>query len=329
MINILVTGSSGLVGKALSNILDVYKINFDTNINLICLTSKDADLCNYETSFKHIQNIQNIHNNNNSKIDGIIHLAANVGGLFKNMSYPVEMIESNLFMNTNILKIAHELDINNVIMCLSTCIFPDSVESYPITIDDLHKGPPHSSNEGYAYAKRICDSLTRAYQKQYNRRYFCVVPTNIYGPHDNYDLNDAHVIPALIHKCWLAKKTNTQFIVAGNGSPLRQFIFSEDLAYLILWSYINYTNISKPLILCPPNSEVSISQVVETIATAFDYKEAFVYDTSKPNGQYKKTVNSNEIYVQKYRYTCLNDGLIKTVNWFMNNINNNIRGINT
>jgi GDP-L-fucose synthase len=185
MINILVTGSSGLVGKALSNILDQFQINNDIHINLIGLVSKDANLCNYETSFKYIQNMHLVHS-----IDGIIHLAANVGGLFKNMSYPVEMIESNLFMNTNILKIAHELNINNVIMCLSTCIFPDSVKSYPITIEDLHKGPPHFSNEGYAYAKRLCDSLTRAYQKQYNRRYFCVVPTNIYGPHDNFDLNN-------------------------------------------------------------------------------------------------------------------------------------------
>ena len=321
MVNILVTGSSGLVGHALYSIIDKYQTENNVKINLIPFSSKDANLCNYKDSYDYIKSLHIA-----QKLDGIIHLAANVGGLFKNMSYPVEMIQDNLLMNTNILQIAHDLDINNVIMCLSTCIFPDKVDKYPITIDDLHNGPPHHSNEGYAYAKRLCDSLTRAYQKQYNRRYFCVVPTNIYGPHDNFDLHDAHVIPALIHKCWLAKKNNTAFVIAGDGSPLRQFIFSEDLAYLILWSYFQYTNIQKPLILCPPNSEVSISKVVNTIAELFKHTNKLVYDTSKPNGQYKKTANSFE---GSYTFKTIEEGLQITINWFNNTLYNNkkIRGI--
>ena len=321
MVNILVTGSTGLVGHALYSIIHKYQSENNVTIDLIPYSSKIANLCNYNESYEYIKTLHITH-----KLDGIIHLAANVGGLFKNMSFPVEMIQDNLLMNTNILQIAHDLDINNVIMCLSTCIFPDKVIKYPITIDDLHSGPPHHSNEGYAYAKRLCDSLTRAYQKQYNRRYFCVVPTNIYGPHDNFDLHDAHVIPALIHKCWLAKKNNTEFVIAGDGSPLRQFIFSEDLAYNILWAYTNYTDIIKPLIICPPNSEVSISKVVNTIAELFKHTNNLVYDTSKPNGQYKKTANSFE---GSYTFKSIEEGLQITINWFNNTLCNNkkIRGI--
>jgi len=321
--NILVTGSNGLVGHALFNILYKYQSENNVKIELIPFSSKDANLCNYNDSYNYIKDLHKKHN-----IDGIIHLAANVGGLFKNMSYPVEMIQDNLLMNTNILQIAHELNINNVIMCLSTCIFPDKVIQYPITIEDLHSGPPHYSNEGYAYAKRLCDSLTRAYQKEYNRRYFCVVPTNIYGPHDNFDLHDAHVIPALIHKCWLAKKNNTEFVIAGDGSPLRQFIFSEDLAYNILWAYTNYTEINKPLIICPPDSEVSISNIVTHIAKLLNYTENIVYDISKPNGQYKKTVENCEI-LNNYNYKSISDGLKITIEWFNNQLKNNekIRGV--
>lgn len=326
MLNILVTGSSGLVGSALFNILEKFQNESENinKINLIRFSSKDANLCVYDTSYEYIKQLHNT-----MPIDGIIHLAANVGGLFKNMAYPVEMIQDNLLMNTNILKIAHELNINNVIVCLSTCIFPDTVASYPISIEDLHSGPPHHSNEGYAYAKRLCDSLTRAYQKQYGCRYFCIVPTNIYGPHDNFDLHDAHVIPALIHKCWVAKKNNEQFIIAGTGSPLRQFIFSEDLAYLILWSYFNYTNIEKPLILCPPNSEVSISNIVTHIAELFDYKNNIIYDVTKPNGQYKKTAQSLSVEEINYTFKPIEEGLRITINWFNTQLKNNknIRGV--
>jgi GDP-L-fucose synthase len=314
---ILVTGATGLVGSA---ILEVAKHNdYEANLECIGVSSKDADLRDYT------QVTALISRYGKGGVDGIIHLAANVGGLFKNMQQPVEMLEDNLIMNTNILKAAHAANINNVIMCLSTCIFPDALPSsaYPIDTTLLHAGPPHPSNAAYAHAKRMCDVATRAYQSQYNRRYFCVVPTNVYGPNDNFNLADAHVIPALIHKCWLAKQNGTDFMVAGNGTPLRQFIYSEDLARLILWTYTNYTEISNPFIACPPNSEIPISTVVQKIAEEFGYADHIVYDITKPNGQYKKTAQSTPLHVMDpTEYTNIATGLEKTIAWFVANVQN-------
>lgn len=311
---VIVTGSRGLVGSALLNVN--VNVQGDIPIEWVGVSSKDADLRDYGQVVALLSKLQNEH----GSIDGIIHLAANVGGLFKNLAQPVEMLEDNLLMNTNILKAAHAANIDNVLMCLSTCIFPDKVDDYPITSAVLHNGPPHPSNEAYAHAKRMCDVATRAYQKQYGRRYFCVVPTNIYGPHDNFDLQNAHVIPALIHKCFLAKEAQVPFVVAGDGTPLRQFIYSPDLAKLIAWAYTNYKSITTPLIMCPPDSEVPISHVVDAIARAFDYTDHVQYDTSKPNGQYKKTAYSGDVsdldLGTNFHFTSIQDGLKQTVQWF-------------
>ena len=106
----------------------------------------------------------------------------------------------------------------------------------------LHNGPPHFSNDAYAYAKRLLEIQCKAYREQYSDNFVCVIPTNIYGPYDNFNLTDAHVIPSLIHKFWLAKKESKPFVIAGSGKPLRQFIYSEDLAKLILWVLESYNS---------------------------------------------------------------------------------------
>ena len=324
---VLVTGSSGLVGHALMKVNVASEATKSETIECeaiewVGVTSKDADLRDYDQVMSMLKHMSEIH----GRIDGIVHLAANVGGLFKNMAQPVEMLEDNLLMNTNILRAAHAANIHNVIMCLSTCVFPDEIHHYPITAKDLHKGPPHPSNEGYAHAKRMCEVATRAYQKQYGRRYFCVVPTNIYGEYDNFDLQNAHVIPALIHKCWLAKRASKPFVVAGDGTPLRQFIYSDDLGHLIAWAYANYTDIETPFLLCPPDSEVPISHVVELIAKEFDYADHIVYDTTKPNGQFKKTASSADVErvylgpTSPTSPTRIEDGIRQTVAWFTRHI---------
>jgi GDP-L-fucose synthase len=245
--------------------------------------------------------------------DGVIHLAANVGGVFKNMAQPVQMYEDNMLMNTNILRVAHECGIQRVMCYLSTCIFPDPAPGYPMTPDMLHTGPPHPSNQAYAYAKRMVDIHCRAYRQQYKREYFCVVPTNIYGPHDNFNLENAHVIPALIHKCHIAKRDGTPFVVAGDGTPQRQFIFNDDIARLTLWAYQNYTTLDIPMVMCPPNAEVPLSHVVNLIAKAFDFRGPVVYDTTRSNGQLKKTAAHTTL---DFEYTSLEDGIQKTVEWF-------------
>ena len=126
-----------------------------------------------------------------------------------------------------------------LVSCLSTCIFPDKT-TYPIDETMLHTGPPHSSNAGYAYAKRMIDVLNRCYNEEYGCQFTSVIPTNIYGPHDNFNLEDSHVIPGLIHKACIAKDAGADFVVWGSGTPLRQFIYSNDLAKLMIWTLRSY-----------------------------------------------------------------------------------------
>ena len=170
MKTILVTGGSGLVGKAIKSISENYSYNF------IFLSSKDCDLSDYEKTKLLFEK---------KKPNYVIHLAAYVGGLFKNMNFKVDMLEKNLLINYNVLKCCHDYKVEKVISCLSTCIFPDKTY-YPIDETMLHDGPPHNSNDAYAYTKRMLEIHSKAYQEQYGDNFICVIPTNIYGPHDNY-----------------------------------------------------------------------------------------------------------------------------------------------
>ena len=154
---ILVTGGSGLVGSAIKSIHHNYP-----NYNFIFVSSKMCNLLDYNQTLEFFKL---------SKPDYIIHLAANVGGLFKNIKYPVNMLEDNLIINTNVLKASNEMNIDSLIACLSTCIFPDKIERQIIKESDLHKGPPHESNASYAYAKRMLQVQCDAYNKQYGRKY--------------------------------------------------------------------------------------------------------------------------------------------------------------
>ena len=210
---VLITGGSGLVGQGLQYFKHLYP-----EYQLIFSNSKQCNLCDFNSTLEYFKMLQP---------DIVIHLAACVGGLFKNMNQKVDMLENNLMINYNVLKCCHLVNVEKCISCLSTCIFPDKT-TYPINEEMLHQGPPHHSNDAYAYAKRMLEIQSKSYQEQYGSNFICIIPTNIYGPHDNYHLEDAHVIPALIHKCFLAKKENKPFIVFGSGKPLRQFIYSED-----------------------------------------------------------------------------------------------------
>jgi GDP-L-fucose synthase len=302
---ILVTGGTGLIGRALC---DVSKN--DENA-WIFLNSKDCDLLDYSS----VNRLLIRH-----KPHYIVHLAAEVGGLFKNMNQKVKMLENNVLMNFNVLKAAHENNIDNVMCCLSTCIFPDRVE-YPIDEDSLHEGPPHDSNYAYAYAKRLLDIHCRVYREQYNRNYFCIIPTNIYGPNDNYNLDDAHVIPALIHQCYLAKLQNVPFVIKGTGKPLRQFIFSTDIAKCIYHLLFNYKD-NKPIILSVgENDEVSIEYVGNLIAKSLQYNN-IVFDNNYADGQYKKTVNNDyltSILPSSFTFTSIETGISETIKWFVEN----------
>ena len=302
---ILVTGSSGLVGSAIMSIPEL-----KTKYSLIDLRQKDCDLKDYnqaETFFK------------DNKPDYVIHLAANVGGLFKNMKYKVEMVEDNLLINMNILKCCHKFNVKKLVCCLSTCVFPDKI-SYPIDESVLHNGPPHSSNYGYAYAKRMLEIQCKTYNEQFGTNFICVIPTNIYGPNDNFCEKDGHVIPALINKCYNAKKHNQKFVVKGTGKPLRQFIYSEDLAKLIIWVLEAY-NDRTPIILSG-DEEVSINHIAQLIAKNYNYEDNLYFDDSYSDGQYKKTANNQKLkclYGNKLKFTNIETGIEKSVKWFTKN----------
>uniref|UniRef100_A0A6C0KN81 NAD-dependent epimerase/dehydratase domain-containing protein n=1 Tax=viral metagenome TaxID=1070528 RepID=A0A6C0KN81_9ZZZZ len=305
---ILVTGGTGLVGNAIKFISNEYENEY----NYIFISSKQYDLTIMDRTKDMFQKY---------KPNYVIHLAACVGGLFKNMNNKVEMLEKNLMINYNVVKCSHDYKVEKLIACLSTCIFPDNIKNYPIDESMLHEGPPHHSNDAYAYAKRMLEIHCRAYRENYGDNFTCIVPTNIYGPHDNFDLENGHVLPALIHKCFLAKKNNENFIIRGSGKPLRQFIFSHDLAKIIM--IIFEKNITENIIISTPEeNEISIGEIGYLIAENYDYKERVSFDTKYSDGQYKKTVGINNlknILTSDFHFTDINDGIRITVEWFLQN----------
>jgi len=311
MKKILVTGGSGLVGHGIQSIVGEFVDKYE----IIFVSSKDYDLYDFKETNQMFEDI---------KPQLVIHLAANVGGLYKNMNQKVDMLEKNLMINYNVVKCCHDHKVEKLVACLSTCIFPDQIE-YPIDETMLHNGPPHESNDAYAYAKRMLEVHCRAYRESYGDDFVCIIPTNIYGPYDNFDLENAHVLPALIHKCYLAKLYDQDFVVRGTGKPLRQFIYSHDLAWLIMMVLEKYKG-DNIILSVDESQEVSIGCVARTIARCFDYEDRVVFDSSYSDGQYKKTVTNHKLqqllgHENKFEFTTIQDGCKKTVDWFINKMN--------
>ncbi|TPX36597.1 GDP-L-fucose synthase [Synchytrium microbalum] len=312
---VLVTGGTGLVGKAILHVIDNEKdprFARKDNENWVFLSSKDGDLRNYESAKAMFEKY---------KPNQVIHLAARVGGLFANMHYKAEFYRENAMINDNIIHLCYEFKVKKLVSCLSTCIFPDKT-TYPIDETMIHSGPPHESNFGYAYAKRMIDVINKAYNDQYGCQFTSVIPTNIFGEHDNFNLEDSHVIPGLIHKCYLAKKNKTKFVVSGSGTPLRQFIYSHDLARLFVWVLREYTEIDPIILSVGEEEEVTIKQVADSIVKAVGFKGEYTWDTSKADGQYKKTASNEKLrkYLPDYKFVPFDDALKDTVKWFLKNI---------
>jgi len=311
---ILVTGGSGLVGKGIEAHIHANKEKH-ADEKWIYLGSKHGDLRKLEDTRKIFQEFKPTH---------VIHLAAMVGGLYKNMSNKLQFFRDNMSINDNILSCCSEFKVKKCVSCLSTCIFPDKI-TYPIDETMVHLGPPHPSNEGYAYAKRMLDVLNRCWNEKEGPqgcKFLSVIPTNIFGPHDNYHLEDSHVIPGLIHKCYLAKQKNEPFVVWGTGKPLRQFIYSEDLGALLVWTVENYQDTNNPIILSVgEEDEVSIAQVAQLVAKQMGYTSGLQFDTSKSDGQFKKTASNKKLLslYPTFKFTPIEEGIQKSVDWFVNN----------
>ena len=293
--NVLVTGGSGLVGSTIDS-------SFKP-------TSKHLDLM-------HIDNIVRYLTMN--KIDSIIHCAGKVGGLKANSDKLGEFFYHNIIMNTNLLESARICKVKKVVSFMSTCVFPDKVE-YPLKEEYIHNGEPHHTNYAYAYAKRMVDVQSRAYRDQYGCNFVTLIPCNIYGQNDNYDLNDSHVIPALIHKCYLAKRDNTDFVIWGSGNPMREFLYSEDVGKIALMALESY-NEKSPMILSS-SDEVSISEIVDIIVDIMNFSGKVLYESDRLEGQYRKPASTEKFktYYPDFIFTPLREGLEKSIEWFIEN----------
>jgi GDP-L-fucose synthase len=292
--NTLVTGGSGLVGSSIDSKFkpsryDVNLMNLDSIVNYI---------------------VEN-------DIDSIIHCAAKVGGIKANTEHLGEFFYENIIMNANVLEAAKLTGVNKVVSFMSTCVFPAEA-TYPLTIDQIHNGEPHPTNYAYGYAKRMLEVQSRAYREEYGCNFITAIPCNIYGPNDNFNLDSSHVIPALIHKCYLAKKNNTDFEIWGTGKAYREFAYSGDIGYIIQWVLENY-NDPEPLIISP-DEEISISAIAQEIAWRMGLEGDIVYNQER-DGQYKKPSDNSKLksLLPDFKFTPIEEGLQKSIDWFVEN----------
>jgi len=252
-----------------------------------------------------------------NNIDSIIHCAAKVGGIKANSEHLGEFYYDNIIMNSNVLEAARITGIKKVVSFMSTCVFPADA-TYPLTPDQIHLGEPHPTNYAYAYAKRMLEVQSRAYRDQYGCNFVTIIPCNIYGKHDNFNLESGHVIPSLIHKCYLAKQNDTPFEVWGTGRAYREFIYARDVGKLTTWALENYDD-SEPLILSP-DEEVSIAVIAQEIAYRMGFNGVIRYN-QKLDGQLRKPSDNSKLkkLVDDFKFTPIEQGLEESIDWFVEN----------
>ena len=306
--NILVTGGTGMIGKALQGVLGK---------EAVYLSSIDCDLTDYN------QTLETFRKYNPNYV---IHLAAKVGGIVANMNHLGDFFRENVLINTNVLEASRLCGVNKVVSMLSTCIYPDQCK-YPLSETDIHNGPPHYSNYAYAHAKRMLDIQSKAYREQYGCNYVTVVPNNLFGKHDNFDLENSHVLPALIRKFYEATENNKDVVLWGSGTPLREFTYSDDLAKLLVFLLENY-NEPEPINV-GNTKEISIKDIANMISDIIGFKGKVKWDTTRPDGQLRKPSNGTKLASygwKQSRYTDHRTALKETCKWFIENYPN-VRGI--
>ena len=299
--NTLITGASGLLGSQISI------------INSLKPSSKALNLLNYEELNSYIIRYN---------IRKIINCAAMVGGIHANHTKMYDFFSNNLTMNMNVLRACKEHRLETSIFILSTCILPANAK-LPYVEDVLHDGEPHFTNYGYAYAKRMMEVGSRSLKEQHGISTYCLIPCNLYGPKDNYNLMDGHVIPSLIHKCYLAKQNNEDFVVWGSGEPEREFIYADDLAQII--ELMHNSNEDFPSKMIVSSSQAyKIKDIVELIAQKLNFTGNIVFDTSKPDGIFKKPTDSGlfKKYFPKFQWRNMEQGLDITIQYFLRNYPN-------
>ena len=293
---ILVTGGTGMVGRYLQHILPEAKY----------IGSKECDL----TNVKQVDEVWGDY-----KPTNVIHLGAKVGGIVENLNYPADFYEINTIMNTNVLKVSKKHNVMRLTGILSTCMYPDVVETYPMTEDNIHDGPPSFANFSYGFTKRSLSVGIEAYNKQHGTNWNYLIPCNLYGEYDHFeDPEKCHFITALIRKIIDAENNGKENITLfGTGSPLRQFMHASDLARVI--KIVIENDITKSFNVATPE-ENSIKDMATITLKALDKNMGVVFDSEKPDGQYRKTVSCNKMMslISDFEFTKLKDGVIKVYN---------------
>jgi GDP-L-fucose synthase len=301
---VLIAGASGLVGSAL-----VSEFTKNSNEKVVGISSKDLNLLNRSDTFSYFKNL---------KPRLVIDAAAKVGGIGANNSYPVQFLSENIQIQTNLIDASHHASVEKVIFLGSSCIYPRNCNQ-PIKESYILTGPLEPTNSAYAIAKISGLELIRSYRKQFNHKWITVMPTNLYGPNDNFDLQSSHVLPALIRK--FIEATNqkmSELTLWGTGTATREFLYVEDLAKAIRFCSENYD--SDEHINIGTGIGITIKQLAQKIAELSNFNGQINWDSTKPDGMPVKVLDITKITNLGWAPTVsLDTGILKTIAWYREN----------
>ena len=299
---VLVAGGSGLAGSAIVRALEA------RGENVLVVNSKVVDLTNRKSTFEYILDHKPTH---------VIDAAARVGGIGANNQFPVNFLSENIQIQTNLMDASHEAKVERFVFLGSSCIYPKMAEQ-PMKESALLTGPLEPTNSAYAIAKISGIELIKSYRKQFKHRWISVMPTNLYGPGDNFDLNTSHVLPAMIRKFDDAVNAKSEVTLWGSGSPKREFLHTDDLAQAIILLMEKYDEDQH--INVGSNEELTIKELAQLIAGLAGYAGEIKWDRTKRDGTPRKIMDSTRINALGwYPKISLKDGISSTLNWYREN----------
>jgi len=299
---IYVAGHRGLVGSAI-----VRQIESEGKHTWVGRTRTELDLLDRDAVFAFMES---------EKPDAVIIAAAKVGGIGANNAFPVEFLSENLQIETNLMDAAHKANVDRLLFLGSSCVYPKYAEQ-PIREEALLTGALEPTNEAYALAKISGLKLVQGYRRQYGHRWISAMPTNMYGPGDNFDLENSHVLPALIRKLYDAKVSGSPSVTLwGTGSPKREFLYSDDLGKACLFLLENYDD--DVAINVGVGQDVTIQELASTIAGIVGFQGLIEWDSSKPDGTPRKLLDVQRINHLGWRATTsLDSGIKSTFDWYI------------
>jgi GDP-L-fucose synthase len=299
---IYVAGHNGLVGSAI-----VRRLKEEGYTNLIFKTSKELDLTQFNLVLDYFKK---------ENPEYVFLAAAKVGGILANRDYPADFIFKNLSIQTNIIESSRQVGVKKLLFLGSSCIYPKFAQQ-PIKEEYLLDGKLEETNEPYAIAKIAGIKLCQSYNRQYGTNYISVMPTNLYGINDNFDLNSSHVLPALIRKMHDAKVSNLPTVTLwGTGNPKREFLYVDDLAEALIFLMKNHNE--SDWVNIGTGEDISIKELANLIKQIVGYEGELVWDTSKPDGTPRKLLDVSKINSLGWKHkTNLENGINKTYTWYL------------